>query len=115
MTSQEILVKNLEKYRERYGMNYNELAKKMDIPYTTLTEIVRGKRIPRLDTLDLIAQAMQVEPYELLLMPYDEWRTEQERGAKETFIAHVWKLPRKKRKLLELYLKMLEECGSIQL
>lgn len=113
ISSQEILISRLEAYRLRYGLNYRELAAKLNIPYTTLAEIVHRKRTPRLDTIDMIAGAMKLPAYELLMPDAEMMEDMEEQEYKDVLVSNVWKLSRRKRKMLSDYLRMLQECSFI--
>lgn len=52
------------------GMNQTQLAKKSGLTLAAVNRIIHGKRLPRLDSLTAIAEALDV-PVETLLGPND--------------------------------------------
>ncbi|MCD8338033.1 MAG: helix-turn-helix transcriptional regulator [Lachnospiraceae bacterium] len=109
-TSQEILVQRIETYRVKNGLNYHELSSRLNLPYTTLSEIVHGKRVPRLDTVDIISGAMGKTTSELLAPAIS---TSLENVSVDTFSDTIRSLSDTKRDMLIVYLKMLNECTFI--
>lgn len=107
-SSRENLIWHIEKYRKQQGLSYPELSDQLHIPYTTLTETLRGKRLPRLDTVDMLADAMGMDTYELFLPP-EGVGEEQSDGWEEALLKSVRELPEKKKELLKMYLDCLEE------
>jgi transcriptional regulator with XRE-family HTH domain len=62
----EKFVKKLKRLREEKGLAQEELARKADIHRTTLDKLEREVQGPSLDTLQKLAEALDVEPWELL-------------------------------------------------
>lgn len=50
-----ILSKNLKYYIERSGKDRKELAKIWGFPYSTVTEWVNGRKYPRIDRIEVMA------------------------------------------------------------
>lgn len=57
---------NIKKYRNEKNLTQEILSEKAGISCDYLSEIERGKRIPSLKRLCLIAEALEIEPYLLL-------------------------------------------------
>ena len=53
--------KNIVLYRKKSGLTQAALSE--------LSEIERGKKIPRWDKLDAIADALEIETYKLVMKP----------------------------------------------
>ena len=50
-----ILSKNLKRYIEQSGKDRKELAEIWGFPYSTVTEWVNGKKYPRIDRIEIMA------------------------------------------------------------
>jgi len=57
---------NLSHYREQSGLSQEALAARAEIHRTQIGELLRGKQLPRLDTLIKLAGALNVSPCELI-------------------------------------------------
>lgn len=66
--AQEVVRHNIKKYRIAKRLTQEQLSEKSDISCDYLSEIERGKRYPSMKRLDMIAEALGVDSY-LLLMP----------------------------------------------
>ena len=53
--NKEILSKNLKYYIEKSGKDRRELAKIWGFPYSTLTEWINGRKYPRIDRIEIMA------------------------------------------------------------
>lgn len=53
--NKEILSKNLKYYIERSGKDRRELAEIWGFPYSTVTEWINGKKYPRIDRIEVMA------------------------------------------------------------
>ena len=56
----------LRKYRKRSGMSQTELACKAQLHRTYISELENGKKNPSLQTLICLADALQIEVWQLL-------------------------------------------------
>lgn len=61
-----IMTNKIRECRKRKGLSRKEVAKKIGIPYTTYTNYETGYRVPRIDTVQKIARALDVSVDELL-------------------------------------------------
>lgn len=50
-----VLSKNLKYYIEKSGKDRKELAKIWGFPYSTVTEWINGKKYPRIDRIEIMA------------------------------------------------------------
>ena len=53
--NKEILSKNLKHYIERSGKDRRELAETWGFPYSTVTDWINGKKYPRIDRIEVMA------------------------------------------------------------
>ena len=53
--NKEILSKNLRKYIEKSGKDRRELADIWGFPYSTVSEWVNGRKYPRIDRIEIMA------------------------------------------------------------
>lgn len=60
------LKENIKKYREALNLSQEKLSEIANISQDYVSLIERGKRIPSIKRLCMIAKALGVEPYELL-------------------------------------------------
>lgn len=60
------LAENLAHYREQSGLSQEALASRAEIHRTQVSELLRGKQVPRVDTLVKLAGALGVSPADLL-------------------------------------------------
>lgn len=57
---------NIKKYREALNISQEKLGEIANISQDYVSLIERGKRIPSIKRLCMIAKALGIEPYELL-------------------------------------------------
>ena len=57
---------NVRNFREQQGWSQEELAFECDLHRTYISGIERGVRNPTVMSLERIAQALDIEPFELL-------------------------------------------------
>jgi len=53
--NKEILSKNLKHYIEKSGKDRRELAETWGFPYSTVTDWINGKKYPRIDRIEVMA------------------------------------------------------------
>ena len=53
--NKEIMSKNLKHYIEKSGKDRRELAEIWGFPYSTVTEWINGKKYPRIDRIEIMA------------------------------------------------------------
>lgn len=54
--NRDILARNLQYYIERSGKDRRELADIWGFPYSTLTEWINGRKYPRIDKIEIMAE-----------------------------------------------------------
>lgn len=75
--------RNLRRERDRVGISQEELALLSELHRTEVSQLERGLRVPRIDTLMQIAGSLDVDPEDLL--DGLEWEPgERRRGAFRT-------------------------------
>lgn len=77
----EIYAENIKSKRIEKGIKQDELAEKIGLSEKYISDLETGRRAGSLETLVMLADALEVEPYELLLPPqtnisYDTKRTQ---------------------------------------
>ncbi|MFT5280591.1 MAG: transcriptional regulator with XRE-family HTH domain [Flavobacteriaceae bacterium] len=61
------IAKNLKKYRNKKGVSQDKLSKLVDITYNTIIKLESGAtKNPRVETLRLIAKALEVSVDDLI-------------------------------------------------
>lgn len=53
--NKEVMAKNLKHYIERSGKDRRELAEIWGFPYSTVTEWINGRKYPRIDRIEVMA------------------------------------------------------------
>lgn len=62
-----LLQENVKKYRKEQGLTQLKLSLLAEVSQDYITAIERGKRTPSIKRLCMIAKALGVEPYKLLM------------------------------------------------
>ncbi len=65
MGTREIFRENLKHYRKAAGLTQEELSEKIGYGYTYITEIESRHKFPKPETIDLIAETLEIEPGKL--------------------------------------------------
>ena len=76
--NKEILSKNLKYYIEKSGRDRRELADIWGFPYSTVTEWINGKKYPRIDRIEIMADYFGILKSDLI-----EKKTEEHREMKK--------------------------------
>ena len=96
-----ILSKNLKYYIERSGKDRRELAETWGFPYSTVTEWINGKKYPRIDRIEIMADYFGIQKSDLI--EEKEKPTDADDGLSEEMlelIGHIKKLPADKIQML---------------
>ena len=64
--NREILSKNLKYYIERSGKDRRELADTWGFPYSTVTEWINGRKYPRIDRIEIMANYFGIQMADLI-------------------------------------------------
>ena len=99
--NKEILSRNLKYYIERSGKDRRELARIWGFPYSTVTEWINGKKYPRIDRIEVMADYFGILKSDLI-----EKNTEEQQKKP---IVNDDELSEAKRKLIEKIKKLPED------
>lgn len=72
--NKEILAKNLKYYIERSGKDRRELAEIWGFPYSTITEWINGRKYPRIDRIEIMADYFGILKSDLIEEKSEERR-----------------------------------------
>ena len=79
--NKEIFSKNLKRYLEKSGKDRKELAEIWGFPYSTVTEWVNGKKYPRIDRIEVMADYFGILKSDLIEEKTEEHREMQEKNS----------------------------------
>ena len=97
--NKEVLSKNLKYYIEKSGKDRRELAEIWGFPYSTVTEWINGKKYPRIDRIEIMADYFGILKSDLI-----EERTEEHR-----------EMQKKNSTLVELTIRMQKDSEFFSL
>lgn len=66
MDSRQVVGKNVRRIREELGLSQEQLAFEAELHRTYISGVERGVRNPTVLVIDRLAEALRVEPFELL-------------------------------------------------
>ena len=66
LNNKEILAKNLKRYIERSGKDRGELARIWGFPYSTVAEWLTGRKYPRIDKIQVMADYFGIKMSDLV-------------------------------------------------
>ena len=64
--NKEILAKNLKQYVAMSGKDRKDVARALNVPYSTLTDWINGNKYPRIDNIEKIADYFGVSKSDLI-------------------------------------------------
>ena len=64
--NKEVMSKNLKYYIEKSGKDRRELAEAWGIPYSTITEWINGRKYPRIDRIEIMADYFGIQKSDLI-------------------------------------------------
>lgn len=64
--NKEVLSKNLKKYIVKSGKDRSAIAEDLDLPYSTMTDWVNGKKYPRINNIEKLAAYFGVSKSDLI-------------------------------------------------
>ena len=79
--NKEIFSKNLRYYIERSGKDRRELSEIWGFPYSTVTEWVNGKKYPRIDRIEIMADYFGILKSDLIESKTEEHREMQQKNS----------------------------------
>ena len=86
-TTRDYFKANLKYYRKQKGLSQEKLSEIMGFGETYITEIESRHKFPKPETIDLIAQKLSIEPYQLFISP--EQRDKKVSVAEQAVIKYV--------------------------
>lgn len=78
--NKDILAKNLKKYIAKSGRDRAEVAEALGVPYSTMTDWVNGKKYPRINNIEKLADYFNVSKSDLI-EDFEEKRKDNDRLA----------------------------------
>lgn len=78
--NKETMAKNLRYYIERSGKDRRELSEIWGFPYSTVTEWINGRKYPRIDRIEVMAEYFGILKSDLIEEKTDEHREMQEKN-----------------------------------
>lgn len=75
--NKDIMAKNLKYYIERSGKDRRELSEIWGFPYSTVTEWINGKKYPRIDRIEVMADYFGILKSDLIEDKGDEYKKTQ--------------------------------------
>ena len=64
--NKEVLAKNLKKYIAKSGKDRSEIAEALGFPYSTLTDWINGKKYPRINNIEKLANYFKISKTDLI-------------------------------------------------
>lgn len=61
-----VFAENVKRFRKSLGMTQGQLAERLDVHVPYISDLERGVKSPYLPNLAKLAEALEVEPFELL-------------------------------------------------
>lgn len=84
--NKEIFSKNLKYYIEKSGKDRKELSEIWGFPYSTVTEWINGKKYPRIDRIEIMADYFGILKSDLIEEKTEEHREMQQKNSTLTDI-----------------------------
>ena len=103
-----ILSKNLKYYIERSGKDRRELAETWGFPYSTVTDWINGKKYPRIDRIEIMADYFGILKSDLIEDKQEKEKPDPDDGLTENqkkLIAFAKTVPEDK---AEMILKVIQ-------
>jgi repressor LexA len=79
--NKEIFSKNLKYYIEKSGKDRRELSEIWGFPYSTVTEWINGKKYPRIDRIEIMADYFGILKSDLIEEKTEEHREMQQKNS----------------------------------
>lgn len=98
--NKEILAKNLSHYVEHSGRDQREIADAVGVAPSTFNEWVRGKKYPRIDKIQMLAEYFGIKMSDLIEEAGDDGRTPSEpqlTGIDKELFDALKQMPREKK------------------
>lgn len=72
MNNKQIFASNLNKYMEVNGKSRREVSEALGVSYFTFTDWVNGKKYPRMDKVEMLADYFGIKKSDLIEEKYEE-------------------------------------------
>jgi transcriptional regulator with XRE-family HTH domain len=82
--NKEVMSSNLKYYIEKSGKDRRELAEIWGFPYSTVTEWINGKKYPRIDRIEVMADYFGILKSDLIEKKTEEHKKIQEKNDAQT-------------------------------
>jgi transcriptional regulator with XRE-family HTH domain len=113
--NKEVMAKNLKYYIEHSGKDRRELAEIWGFPYSTITEWINGKKYPRIDRIEIMANYFGILKSDLIEEHKQSTNQEvvqpQLSQQKQEFIKRVESMSDEQLDILEKLLDVVENKG----
>lgn len=86
--NKEIMSKNLKYYIDKSGKDRRELAEIWGFPYSTVTEWINGKKYPRIDRIEVMADYFGIQKSDLI----EEKLTNEQKAGNEALAGIIVRL-----------------------
>lgn len=86
--NKEVISKNLKYYITKSGKDRRELAEIWGFPYSTVTEWINGKKYPRIDRIEIMADYFGIQKSDLI----EEKLTDEQKAGNETLAGIIVRL-----------------------
>lgn len=106
--NKEVMAKNLKYYIERSGKDRRELAEIWGFPYSTITEWINGKKYPRIDRIEVMAEYFGVLKSDLIEEKHQQPTQSKLSARKKAFMQKVEGMSDDQLERLERILALVE-------
>ncbi len=66
LENKEVMAKNIRRYMDENGKTRHDVCKALGVPYSTFSEWLTGKKYPRIDKIELMANYFGCEKSDLI-------------------------------------------------
>lgn len=84
--NKKVLAKNLSYYIDKSGKDRKELAKAWGFPYSTVTEWINGRKYPRIDKIEIMADYFGIQKSDLIEEKLDVLMTKEEQKNSDAIV-----------------------------
>ena len=109
--NKDIMSKNLKFYIEQSGMDRKQLAEIWGFPYSTVTDWINGKKYPRIDRIEVMADYFGILKSDLI-EDKEKQPTSELSNKKKEFIKKVEAMSDDQLERLEQILALVESTGQ---
>ena len=109
--NKDIMSKNLKFYIEQSGMDRKQLAEIWGFPYSTVTDWINGKKYPRIDRIEVMADYFGILKSDLI-EDKEKQPTSELSNKKKEFIKKVEAMSDEQLDRLEQILSLVESTGQ---